>query len=85
MLYVTMTDKVLSGWGEADGKINKLIFECENRIEAETVMDNARNRGDMNRINLCINKPNYSSNRYYAQTKTKEEYPSWYKKGYFNK
>ena len=26
-LYVTMTDKFMSGWGLADNKINKLVFE----------------------------------------------------------
>ena len=27
--YVTMTDKFMSGWGEAAGKVNKLVIECE--------------------------------------------------------
>ena len=26
MYYVTMTDKFMSGWGKARGKINKLVF-----------------------------------------------------------
>jgi hypothetical protein len=85
MVYVTMTDKFMSGWGKAENKINKLIFECENREEANIVMDNAASRGDMKHINMSFKKPYYSSSRYYAQTKTKEEYESWYKEGYFKK
>jgi hypothetical protein len=83
--YVTMTDKFMSGWGMADGKINKLIFECDSIQEAHIVADNAENRDDMKYINVTYNKPYYAPGRYYAQTKTKEEYKAWYQPGYFNK
>lgn len=83
--YVTMTDKFMSGWGKAEGKINKLIFICDNYDEAETVAQNAENRTDMKYINICSKKPYYNSNKYLAQIKTKEEYLNWYKKGYFKK
>jgi len=29
MYYVTMTDSFMGGWGTAEGKINKLVFECK--------------------------------------------------------
>jgi len=79
MWYVTMTDKFMSGWGKAEGKINKLIFECESRKEAEVVAANARKRPDMKFVNITTNKPSYPSSRYYTQIITKEEYPNWYK------
>jgi len=81
--YVTMTDKFMSGWGCARGKINKLVFECETLEEAEIVADNARNRTDQKYINICSRKPYYPSSRYYVQVKTKKDYPSWYKRGHF--
>jgi hypothetical protein len=81
--YVTMTDRFMSGWGMAKGKINKLIFECENYQEACIVADNAENRSDMKYINICSKKPYYNSSRYYVQYKNKEEYDSWYVEGYF--
>jgi len=81
--YVTMTDKFMSGWGMAERKINKLIFECDSYEEAEIVADNARNRTDMKHINICTRKPYYNYSRYYPQTKTKEEYENWYKKDCF--
>jgi hypothetical protein len=83
MYYVTMTDKHMSGWGLAEGKINKLIFECETVEEAEIVEENAERQGSMKCINITSNKPYYSASKYYPQTKTKDEYSSWYKKGYF--
>jgi hypothetical protein len=81
--YVTMTDSFMSGWGIAKGKKNKLIFECDSLEEARTVEENARNRGDQKYINICSKFPYYNSDRYYVQVKNKEEYPSWYEKGYF--
>lgn len=78
-IYVTMTDKFMSGWGRAEGKINKLIFECDNFEEAERVADNAEKRGDMKYINIATNKPYYDSRKYYAQFKNKEDYPMWYR------
>lgn len=81
--YVTMTDKALSGWGSAKGRINKLIFECDSYDEACTVAENANNRSDMKYVNITSKKPYYSSARYYTQYKDKAEYPSWYEKGYF--
>ena len=83
MLYVTMTDKFLSGWGHCEGRINKLILECETREEADIVASNAKARGDMKYINIVYNKPYYSSRRYLAQYVSKEDYANWYKPGFF--
>jgi len=83
--YVTMTDSFMSGWGMAKGKINKLIFECDNHQEAIIVANNAENRSDQKYINICMNKPYYNSDRYLVQYKTKKDMPNWYKEGYFQK
>jgi HD superfamily phosphohydrolase YqeK len=81
--YVTTTDKFMSGWGLAKGKINKLIFECEDFKQAAIVSDNAKCRSDQKHVNICSNKPYYNSTRYYVQYKTIKDYPAWYKKDYF--
>ncbi|MFS0905755.1 hypothetical protein AB3N02_22165 [Priestia aryabhattai] len=81
--YVTMTDKFMSGWGMAQGKINKLVLICDSYAEACTVYENAENRGDMKYINIRSTAPYYDKNRYYTQFKDKEEYGSWYKEGFF--
>ncbi len=83
MYYVTMTDRVLSGWGKSDEKINKLVFVCEGLTEARIVADNAKARGDQKHINICTTKPYYSPNTHYTQIKSKDIYPSWYIPGFF--
>lgn len=85
MYYVTMTDTFMSGWGEAENKINKLILVCENKDEAQIVFNNASNRGDMEDVEIVNIKPSYPKGKYLTQLKTKEVYPSWYKEGYFKK
>ena len=80
--YVNMTDKVLSGWGMAEGKDNKLCFICDTYDEAQIVEDNAIGRGDMKYVNICTHRPTQKPHQYYSW-KTKEDYPCWYKQGYF--
>jgi hypothetical protein len=74
-----MTDPFMSGWGKAQGLINKLVFECDSYEEAVVVASNAESRGDMKHINITSNRPWYNPNRYYAQLRTKEDAPAWYK------
>ena len=81
-VYVTMTDKFLSGWGRAEGKINKLIFVCDSAEEAQIVFHNAESRGDMKHINMTVTKPYYSPSKYYAQFRTQEDASNWYKPNY---
>ena len=52
--YVTMTDPFMSGWGKAEGLINKLVFECDSYQEADMVATNAYDRGDMRSINIPL-------------------------------
>ena len=61
MMYVTMTDKFLSGWGKAEGKIAKYVYECKDYNEVLIVSDNAEKRKDQKCINWCVRKPYYSS------------------------
>jgi hypothetical protein len=83
--YVTTTDKFMSGWGKAEGKINKLVFICDNYEEALIVYNNAKARSDQKNINIGQSRPRYSQSKYYTQFKTKSMYPSWYIKDYFKK
>lgn len=61
-IYVTMTDKFMSGWGMAANKTNKFIIVCDNWEQAEIIERNAKKRSEMKYINICINKPRYGSN-----------------------
>lgn len=72
MYWVTMTDKFLSGWGRAKGKIDKLVIECETYEEALIVERNARCRSEMIYVNLRTTRPYYPESGYYTSWKTKE-------------
>lgn len=61
-LYVTMTDKFMSGWGMATNKTNKFIIVCDTWEQAETIERNAKKRSEMKYINICISKPKYGKN-----------------------
>jgi len=84
MFYVTMSDEFMSNWGKAKGRINKLVFACENVDDMNAVYENAKKRSEMKYVNICTRKPSYPSGRYLVQYKTKETSPNWYKPGYFN-
>ncbi len=64
MFYVTMTDKFLSGWGQAGGKTSKFVVCCETMQQAEVIERNARKREEMKYINITTRKPYYNNNKY---------------------
>ena len=82
--YVTMTVIAMSGWGQAEGKKNKLVFECVDKLAALTVRDNAIARKDQSYVSIRTTKPSYSKTNYFTQFKNKEDYPSWYEPNYFS-
>ena len=60
-IYVTMTDKFMSGWGNADGLINKYIIVCDNYQQADIIERNAHKRSEMKYINIRRSVPNYGN------------------------
>ena len=74
-----MTDKFMS-YGERT--TSKVVMECENLKEAETVYNNMLNRSDMKYVNICSNMPRYPSH-YNVYHKDKTDYPEWFIAGYF--
>ncbi len=80
--WVSMTDTFLSGWGPADNKINKLVLACENYEEAKIVAANARGRGEMKYVNICITKPYYNASAFLVSRHDKEDYHNWYIRGF---
>lgn len=60
-----MTDKFFSGWGHAaNGRIDKLVVECDTIEQAEQIERAAHRRPEMRYINLGTNRPRYSPKRY---------------------
>lgn len=82
-VYVTMTDKFLSGWGCAAGKVNKLVITCDSWDEARIVAANAGRRREMSYINICMRKPSYPKNRYLVSWHDKTDYDRWFEPNAF--
>lgn len=61
IVYVTATDKFYS---RMIGKISKLVYVCPTSKDVDHVMDMIKDRHDLKYINLCTNKPKYSSKYY---------------------
>lgn len=82
--YVIMKDRVMSGWGLAEGKDNILVFECDTWLEAEIVKHNALNRSDMVDVQIRKKIPLYDESTHLVEIKNKNTSSNWYKEGYFS-
>lgn len=69
MYFVTMTDKFMSGWGKAEGRISKFVVECETYEQAKTIEQNAKKRDEMKYVNITTKKPYYNVKKYITTTK----------------
>ena len=78
--YVLVTDTFMSGWGHATGKINRLIFPCDSKDEAEDVAEYARSRTDTSRVFVTTNKPRVDRPGYFWQLMTPDNAPAWYRR-----
>ena len=76
MYYVTMTDKFMSGWGQAQGKDNKLVITCETIQEAQIVEANALRRREMKHVNIRTTRPSYP--RAHVSWHDKSDYTAWF-------
>lgn len=64
-IFVTCTDKWLSGWGCATGKTHKHIFVCENFEDARRLKGKLLNpRSGMKYVNITYSAPYYPATRY---------------------
>lgn len=75
--YVTMTDKYLSDFGEAKGKVRRLIIECDTEEQVQEVVDNAKARGDMIRIKVNRSKIHKKKEVSYLHLKYEDLPPTW--------
>jgi hypothetical protein len=78
-IYVSMTDKFMSGWGKAQNKTDKFIIICNTMEQAETIERNAQKRSEMKYINICLSKPYYNQNRYEVSYRNFDELGSTWK------
>ena len=73
MYYVTMTDSFMSGWGRAEGRINKFVVACDSFSQAEIIAMKARQRSEMKYVRISTRKPCYDSTRYLTSWRKYDE------------
>ena len=79
-MYVSMTDKALSGWGDAKNRISKIVYELPYpNLFLDKVLNNAENNNDMIHVSVCEKKPYYSAKKYNVSYRTIETHPSMYR------
>ena len=71
--YVWMTDKFMSGWGRAEGLINKFVVKCRTFEQAECIVQNAEKRNEMRGVNFGRKLPYFSPRKYIVSMKTWEQ------------
>lgn len=81
--WVVMTDRFMSNWGKAEGKINKLVIECDSAELALIVAENADCRDEMKNISIKEGCPSFKSDRYLVSYKTRNDMPNWFVAGFF--
>lgn len=79
--YVTMTDKFLSGWGNAQNKKNKFVVECDSMEQAEKIYHSAERRSEMSHVSIALKKPNYNAEHYFVSFTTYDELGEIWKSG----
>lgn len=65
--FVSCTDKFMSGWGLASGKIAKRVIICNNRAQAFEMIDRlSRPKNGMKRVNYSVGlrPPYYTPSKY---------------------
>jgi len=79
--YVWMTDKFMSGWGPAYGKLNKYVVKCDTLEQAECIFKNAQTREEMKSVNYGRKLPYFSESKYKVSMKTWDQLGYVWKKG----
>lgn len=66
-VFVTMTDKFLSGWGCAEGRIEKRVVICSNKQQAYKLKDRLSNpKYMMKHVNIFFDIPYYMPSKYHV-------------------
>jgi len=73
-IYVYATDKFLSGWGNAEGKIHKQVAICKDWKEAERMLKGFEGDSSYKAVNWSYNKPYFTPSRYTATFRPSEAF-----------
>jgi hypothetical protein len=78
MYWVTMTDRFMSGWGGAAGRISKYVIECDTWEDAKRAELAAIKRDEMKYVSIRNSKPYYAESKYHTQIVKYEDAPAFH-------
>lgn len=73
-IYVWATDKFLSNWGCASGKIHKQIVICNGWNDAERIIRGMQSDTTFSYVNYGYRLPYFSPSRYTTTTRPSSDY-----------
>lgn len=74
-IYVWATDKFLSGWGVAEGKIHKQVVECDNWADADRILNGFNSRpSEFKHVNHGYRLPYWPASRYTHTVRSASEW-----------
>lgn len=79
--FVTATDKIMSGWGKAEGKIAKRVIVCDTWKQVQRMADamiNKPSREGWRYINKASRLPRYSEKKYVVSWSHYDEFNNTY-------
>ena len=56
-LYVIARDKVMTGWGKAEGNTNLYVVPCESELQVQRALSNMRRRPEMVEVRTAARMP----------------------------
>jgi len=74
-IYVSMTDKCMSGWGMTKGQISKFVIVCHSWKEADYAEYQALRASEMSRVTVYRTKPYFAPKTHNVQFEEVEEAP----------
>ena len=78
-IYVWATDKFLSGWGVAEGKIHKQVAVCDNWDEADKIIAGFTKSNDFKSVGYSTKKPSWNQSRYTSTFRPGKEWTRFVK------
>lgn len=74
VFYVWASDKCLTGWGPAIGKIVKHIVICDNWDEAKKILHGFNESEEFKHVNWGFKKPYFSPQKYIVSFRAAQEW-----------
>lgn len=78
-IFVSFTDRFLSGWGEAVGKVHKQVIICDNWAEADKIESSLNSDRSASWVRVYREMPYFAPGKYSVSYRMASDCPAWLK------